>query len=167
MTILSWCYSQQQRALHLLLLHDLRLLALLVIHHVALQDSVCLRQPSVMVDLTVRISQMKLIVVSSVNIVLEHFRLFFLWFLICSCCFVVFFFFSMFRIPWLCLISYSLLYCNHSDCGTDVHSAVLRLWLFLNSLSAFLSFICSLPAISLAAEQWAQPFFTLYCYFAA
>ena len=70
MTILFWRYSQQQCALHLLLLHDLWLLALLVSHHVALQDSVCLHQPSVMVDMTVRISQMRLIVVSPVNILL-------------------------------------------------------------------------------------------------
>jgi len=70
MTILFWCYSQQRCALHLLLLHDLQLLALLVSHLVALQDSVCLGQPSVMVDMTVRTSQMRLIVVSSVNILL-------------------------------------------------------------------------------------------------
>jgi hypothetical protein len=72
MMFLFWCYSQQQYALHFLVLHDLRFLALLVSHLVALQDSVCLCQPSVMVELTVRISQMSLIVVSSVSILLFY-----------------------------------------------------------------------------------------------
>jgi hypothetical protein len=171
--LLFWCYSQQQCALH-----DLRLLALLVIHLVALQDSVCLHQPSVMVDLTVRISQMRPIVVSSVSIVLfctsafqvalcvvdvlwNHVSLIYinLIFLICSCCFVVFFLFCfsmLFRIPWLYLISY-LFYCSHSDPGADVH-VHCKIFVVSELLSAFL-FICSLAAITLAAEQPSQLFF--------
>jgi hypothetical protein len=59
-----WLCSQQQPALHRPSPPDLPLPVRLVSHLVALQDNAYHRQPSAMVDLTVRISQMRPIVVS-------------------------------------------------------------------------------------------------------